>query len=408
MQQDKVKIGILSHYYHSMNYGGNLQAYALCRFLQTHFPGVQAEQVSYDIRKNAKRPRRQTKLSVGRVLRKVRTVLQNKLYAKTKAEENRAIRLRERAILEFNTKSISHSAEVYDAANIAQCVPQYDVFITGSDQVWHPNAVCPAYLLSFVDGAKKPKLSYAASISKTELDNEQIQMFREALQDYEAVSVREADAVRLLSGVSPTVPVQVLDPTMLLTVAEWKTVATPRKNEDPYLFCYFLGDDARQRQLVADFAKEKGLEIVTLPYLLGKYRKCDAKFGDTRLFDVSVPDFLSLIEFADYVCTDSFHAVVFSLLFEKEFFAFERTGAKGAGTRVHSLLSLYNLEERFCSTPDAMQTSYLAGLSPVDYAKQFEKVEDCRAFSVRFLEAALRGVKDSGRPDPTSVAANKD
>lgn len=408
MQQDKVKIGILSHYYHSVNYGGNLQAYALCRFLQTHFSGVQAEQVSYDIRKNAKKPRRQEQLSVGRVLRKLRTVLQNKLYAKTKAEENRAIRLREKAILEFNTKSIPHSAEVYDAANIAQCVPQYDVFITGSDQVWHPNAVCPAYLLSFVDGAKKPKLSYAASISKPDLNEAQLQMFREALRDYQAVSVREADAVRLLSGVAPTTPVQVLDPTMLLTAAEWKTVAAPRKIEDPYLFCYFLGDDTRQRKLAADFAKEKGLQIVTLPYLLGKYRKCDAKFGDTRLFDVSVSDFLSLIEFADFVCTDSFHAVVFSLLFEKDFFVFERAGAKGAGTRVHSLLSLFDLEERFCSSLKTMQTSYLAGLSPVDYAKPFEKFKDRKAFSVRFLETALRGARESGRPDLASNAANKD
>lgn len=389
MQQEKLNIGIVTHYYNSTNFGGNLQAYALCRFLNENFPFVKAEQISYDIRQNSRKQHNLSTVSVYRIVKKLRTLAQNKIYAKTKLAEMQSIKIREKAILKFNTQMIPHSAKVYNADTVAQCTANYDVFITGSDQVWHPSAVCPAYLLSFVNGAEKPKISYAASIAKTDLSEEEKNAFKIALLDYKAVSVREEEAVKLLSGLSPVTPKWVLDPTMLLTTAQWDSVAAKRRINAPYLFCYFLGDDIRQRKLAQTFAKEKGLKIVTLPFLLGRYRKCDANFGDELLFDTSVPDFLSLIKFSDYVLTDSFHAAVFSVLYKKEFFVFERAGAKSAGSRIHSLLSLFDMEDRFCNTPEKMQVSYFTKQNSLYQVKSFDKFEKMKALSVRFLKDAL-------------------
>lgn len=389
MQEDKVKIGIVTHYYNSTNFGGNLQAYALCKFLNETFSFAEAEQIAYDIRKNPPKPRGVTNITVSKVLKKIRNILQNKLYAKTRAKENRAIQTRKKAVLAFNRQAIPHSETVYDADTVAQCAARYDVFITGSDQVWHPSAVCPAYLLQFVSGAQKPKISYAASVAKTELSEEEKAVLKNALADYSAVSVREEDAVGLLSDLSPVEPVWTLDPTLLLAKAQWEAVAAEKRTDGAYIFCYFLGDDKRQRTLAEAFAKEKGLKIVTLPFLQGKYRKCDAGFGDETLFDVSVPDFLSLIQHADYVLTDSFHAAVFSLLFEKEYFVFERSGAKGAGSRIYSLLSLFDMTPRFCDTSEKTQLSYLIKQPPLCYSGRFEKFDDRKNLSVHFLETAL-------------------
>ena len=95
------------------------------------------------------------------------------------------------------------------------------------------------------------------------------------------------------------------------------------------------------------------------PYLTGQYRKTDKKFGDIRLYRVSPPEFISLIKNADYVFTDSFHASVFSELYEKNFFAFRRGNAPGMETRLESLTKLFGNEERFRSeeklSPEALQ-----------------------------------------------------
>ena len=397
VQEKQVKVGIVTHYYRSTNYGGNLQAYALCRFINDTFPSARAEQIAYDISGNARNPRRLKRLTPKRLLKKLYTAARNRLYAKTRRAEREAIQTREKAVSVFNREAIPHSETTYTADTVAQSAAQYDVFITGSDQVWHPSAVCPAYLLQFVSGEKKRKASYAASVAKTELTEAEKAAMQAALADFYAVSVREEDAVGLLAPLAPVQPVWTLDPTLLLTQAQWLSVAAARRVQGDYVFCYFLGDDTRQREIAGQFAKAKGQKLVTLPFLQGKYRKCDDGFGDEPLFDVSVPDFLALIRDASYVLTDSFHAAVFSVLFEREFFVFERAHAKGAGSRVESLLSLFDMESRFCNSPQKAQLSYLLAQPPVGGKAAHEKFEARRRVSVRFLEDVLDTAQTTGR-----------
>ena len=194
-----MKIGILTHYYKSPNYGGNLQAYALARFLRDS--GFDAEQVCYDV--FFKRERRESFLKhslmkfcklptyVIRVL--VRKVLLRERFIFVKNAVNRRLL----AIGNFNQNFVSHSDRTYDYGNISEANNHYDAFITGSDQVWHPNNFCPAYLLTFAD-SKKKKISYAASIAKSDLSNEEINRLTTSIAVYTAVSVREEDSAELL------------------------------------------------------------------------------------------------------------------------------------------------------------------------------------------------------------------
>ena len=132
-----MKVGIVTHYYKSENYGGNLQAYALCKVVEGL--GHEVEQISLNRIKD-----KGIAFFLKRVIRKV---------LKFDIRNISNFRKRKKAFLKFNLEKIPHSKE-YSERTINQSADCYDAFITGSDQVWHPYAVCEAYLLTFVPKSK--------------------------------------------------------------------------------------------------------------------------------------------------------------------------------------------------------------------------------------------------------------
>ena len=295
---------------------------------------------------------------------------------------------RTKAFAHFREVFIPHNENAYADDTIKECIDYYDCFITGSDQVWNPSFYSSSYLLDFVP-KDKVKMSYAASLSVFSLTDEQKERFRASLADYKAVSVREKDAVALLQDMSP-VPVEwVLDPTLLLTRKQWDDIASDRTVKGKYIFTYFLGEDVEHRQLVEQFAKEHNLRIISMPYIWGKYRKCDRKFGDLRLFDVTPQDFLALVKNADYIFTDSFHAVVFSILFRKQFFAFQRTDYEGMGSRLYSLTQLFDAQSHFCDTKEKQNLKYIDYQDAIRYEGANERFDLMKKKSMLFLEENL-------------------
>ena len=116
------------------------------------------------------------------------------------------------------------------------------------------------------------------------------------------------------------------------------------------MFAYFLGDNRIQRKRVQEFAKQNNLKIVTLPHVEGKVRASDIGFGDIELYDIDLAKFFSLIKYAEYVCTDSFHAVVFSNIFETNFYVFERivfSKRHNMNSRIETLLTSFGEENCF-------------------------------------------------------------
>lgn len=367
-----MKIGIVTHYYKSINYGGNLQAFALCKTLEKL--GYEAEQISLDRSKD---------LSIkSRLKRCVKRILKPNLRNRSN------FKIREKAFLGFNQNVIPHSNTVYSEKTIHKSAENYDAFITGSDQVWHPYAVCDAYLLKFAPSTKI-KLSYAASIAHNEISDILKIKYQQALADYEAISVRENEAASIISPLTDKNVEVVLDPTLLLTKEEWLAMSHPSKISEKYLFCYFLGDDTNQRQIALEYAKKHSLKIVTLPNLLGKSRKSDENFGDYKLYDVSPQRLIGLINEAECIFTDSFHATVFSLLCQKEYFVFQRSGAKAMSSRIYTLSDLFNTKERFCDTETKITIDYLESCVPIDYTSNKEKYLIAKSKSIGFLKNNL-------------------
>lgn len=383
------KIGVITHFYKSENFGGILQSYALCEVINDL--DVQVEQISYDFKQNFNNG--SNKNVKTNYIKKVKSYLINKIlsYRAKKIQKDKIKHevdsITKRKFEEFISKYIPHSKEVYSNENISTCVENYDVFITGSDQVWNPIFYRPAFLLEFAPSTKT-KISYSASIARDSLSQNDLSRFKNALGDFKAISVREESAIGLIKEVCPVEPIVTLDPTLLLK-DKWNDVCADRLVQEKYIFCYFLGENKEERKAVKRFAKEKGLRIVFPCYASKISLTYHRKFGDIKLYGVSPDEFLSLIKYAEYVFTDSFHAVVFSNVFKKQYFVFDRNKKGDMNSRIIDITNLFNQQERYVRNSIANKFSYVKSLDEIDYSKENPRFEELYEKSIKFIEESL-------------------
>lgn len=141
--------------------------------------------------------------------------------------------------------------------------PQYDIYITGSDQVWNPQhgfSIEP-YFLTFVKDKKAKKIAYASSIGLEKIrENEQV-CFQKWLSSYDAIGVRENTAVELLSPLVDGRITQVLDPTFLLDVSHWQSIAQKPQCED-YIFAFLLRFNAEFIDYLLKISKESRKKLI--------------------------------------------------------------------------------------------------------------------------------------------------
>ena len=148
-------IGILTHYYNSTNYGGLLQSYALCRYLNDN--GVEARQVFFDASKQSLTIPQRIKLRLYYGKKRLKGLKNLRAISE--------IKKRGKSVVGFRN-AIPHTNEIYTYKNLSSLGDDFDAFITGSDQVWNPISINDAYSLIFTN---KPKYSYAASIASTSI-----------------------------------------------------------------------------------------------------------------------------------------------------------------------------------------------------------------------------------------------
>ena len=386
------KIGIATLLNDSTNYGGCLQAYALCKVLNDM--GHDTQQILY---RKSSRDLKKRIISVIKGRRILNTIL------------NRSLRLLNLVlckifkagdrIRDFNNSfpgfkdRIPHTDIVYDEKTIYQC-NQFDIYITGSDQVWNvemQHGTDPFYWLEFVPDSKK-RISYAASISLQDLPEELFPSVRRILSGYHAISVREKSDKELIDRImDKDISEWVADPTLLLDKDEWCALCQDNsfKNKK-YIFAYILGDSSSQRKTIERFAKEKGFIIITIPYLLGQFRKCDKNFGDIRISECSPGLWLSLIRDAQFVMTDSFHGCVFSSIFHTPFFAFKRNSdseKNNMNSRLYSLFSLFRCEHRLVS--DTISANELSNTPSIDFSRIDNVIKQEKQKALEFLRETI-------------------
>lgn len=386
------KIAILTMFHNSTNYGGNLQAYALCKALNQM--GFAAEQLRIDCYENCYclPELSPVKFFLAKTLKQPLKALACKLipsYRNKSCHGNKALL---DAFHHFNYDLTPHSGTVYTTSTVSKATSIYDAFITGSDQVWNPLWYFPPFFLDFVPSGT-PKLAYAASIAQAQLPEWVKGLYRKHLKDFTAISVREDAAVSLLEGIAPGRVQCVLDPTLLLDRQDWDQVVAPPQVDGDYVFCYFLGDEPGMRHIASQHAQKHRLTLVTIPNAAGLQHKNDRDFGDIALSSPSPEAFISLIKHARYVFTDSFHASVFSLIYQRQFCVFSRAGHENMGSRLYSLTDLFHVPERFCDTAEKATLSYVEALPPIDYSSSNPTLAAACRDSLDFLKTNLQSVE---------------
>lgn len=227
-----------------------------------------------------------------------------------------------------------------DESNIWETLPEADVYLTGSDQVWNVMKDGTVDGAFFWEGVRLSSgsriISYAASFGREEVTPGYEEMVGRLLSRYDAISVREDSGVGIVEGYGLKAD-QVLDPTLLLEGDEWRTMASPAKAPSrPYALVYNLHPDSEMLGYVAKKTEGSGLEVVSV---CPTYRR---RIGKNIILP-TLPEFLGLFANAACVYTDSFHGTALCINMGVPFVA---VFPKANAARNKSALRLFDLEDR--------------------------------------------------------------
>lgn len=317
-----MKIGIVT-LYGNFNYGNRLQNYALQFALERKGHSVTTIAVDIDSNLLKRILKRFIEKSCGR-------------YRIKSVRETR----RERTFDRFTKKHIStHVFHTTDGKIPEKVNLDYDAFCVGSDQVWNPlfwrdaddSSDLYNYFLSF---SHKTNISYAASFGVDSISETWQKRMRPLLQRFGAVSVREASGCKITEGLGVNAEL-VLDPTLLVDVNEWRKLERNAVTEEKYILTYFLGEQPDYvNSQIKELSHKMKAPVINLYDSKNKYYGCGPEV------------FLELIDRAEVVITDSFHAAVFSILFHTKFAVFRRYHANQSdmSSRIKTLLSTIGIE----------------------------------------------------------------
>lgn len=248
----------------------------------------------------------------------------------------------------------------------------YDVVLYGSDQIWRKQKDGHYNWAYFGQNAVKAKrhISFSASMGKVYLDSNVVNDLKQRLSKLDKIGVREsdlADTIREM-GYDATVTI---DPTLLLSKDKWDSIIHPERIiEDPYMLMYDIGPSFKRSDVEA-IAKKMGLKLVVIGPLF------DIRRMNDRLF-TSPSEFISLIKYADYVLTSSYHGLMFSLIYEKQFVA----SFKKNPDRAKSILSELGLSNRLL---EYKQTLVLPE-EVCNYNQIKSKIDKFKSATFKFLD----------------------
>ena len=362
-----MRVGIVT-FHCSYNFGSALQAYALLRLVESRVG--EAQVIDYRGRDYYKYYR------LFRIARP-ETMVDNLLGLRGNIKRKDAF---ERFIGErLNLTSSSYNFR--DEERMTELADEFDCFICGSDQIWNLDCTrgpVGPYFLSFA-GCKR-RIAYAPSLAHTSFSPKNFteadrRYIGEQLDKFTAVSVREASTVSLFQPLTNKTIDVCLDPTLLVNVEEYRTIAVRAPVEGSFVFAYMLEENPVVMKQAERVARLLGVRLV---YVSPRNRRLGVP--STNLYGIGPSEFLDLIARAACVVTNSFHATVFSLLMETPF----QTVTTGAsGSRMCDLLSSLGEEGHLIERP---VDDLPATASPMSF---MPKLEELRAHSLAFLDRAL-------------------
>lgn len=267
---------------------------------------------------------------------------------------------------------------------------KYDACICGSDQIWSPYFFDPVFFLPFITSSQTKKIAYAPSIGIT---NEDMigRKQRQLMRNISFISCREQDGAKLIQRITHREIPVVLDPTLMINFEDWEKLAqiSTLGITGKYILTYFLHTDYYTDSIPHAYI-QKLKERTGLPvYNVSLFNLINNIQADKQFTTIGPIDFLSLVQNAEWVCTNSFHCCIFSFIFKRRFFVFERymkncSDNANQNSRIYNLMRLFNLTETI-TDPESIPI--------LDHSYNFEeglrrlKIE--REKSINYLKNAL-------------------
>ncbi len=253
----------------------------------------------------------------------------------------------------------------------------------GSDQIWSTaeEKIDSFYYLQFSNNKKK--ISYAPSIGKKLIGEKVKSQFIKYVKEFDFLSVREKTAANIINDSLNIMPKVVADPTLLFTDVEWCELLNLKENydKDEYIFAYFLTKNKNYYKVVRKFAKKNGLRIISNIELR---ESC----GEETVMDTS--DFVNYLKNAKYVFTDSYHGLIFSIIFNKQFLLFLRhqdDDKMSENSRIYDLLYICNLKHRIFDSTKSIDFQLS---NKIEYLLVQNNLENFIEKSKKYLEDALK------------------
>ena len=369
-----MKIGIIS-FHNAANHGASLQAYALEKFLEIN--GYYCEYIDYQ------NEMRRRSYDMGYMIKK--SLSEKKMIDAVKYILGAPLlSLRKKSFSTFYKKYLKYSTKTYFAPEqLLETNDIYDVFISGSDQIWNPhhNGGDVSFLLDFVKDNKR-KIAYSSSLSVTSIPKELEQDYIRCLNRINYLSTREKSGVDLIRTLTGREAHLVLDPVFLLRKEDWLNVLKPRKVGRQFVF-----SDTNRASQISDFVKSTGYPLSRMRHhKLSRYTTL-SDFLNPKVkveYTLSPLGYVQSILESELVLSASFHCTSMAIILNTPFVCF-LTGDEGKDERLKSLLSHFGLEDRIYTTTMTLEDVQ----KPINWNSVNAAIEKKREDSMAFLLESL-------------------
>lgn len=365
------KIGIVTIW--SNNYGSVLQAYALQTIIERL--GYEAEIIQHyrDPYKTESQSRIKQIMHYSPSF-----LLEYAINYKRK-------RMLHQGYANFKSSRLKISKESYfQDSDFSDLSSRYDAIVVGSDMLWSYDFKdnWPFYYASFAPSEKI--VAYAPSFGKNDLSKEEIEMCKPMISRINHLSCREEAGVSFIKEQFGLTAEHVIDPTLLLNGAEWSHLLgdMPRLVKDSYILTYVFTGSCQngRKQLFNQLNSRKDKQLLFISGQEGKFK--------SNIYNgyFSPVEYVNLFRDADFTVTDTFHGLMFSLIFNKPFIVLDKSSFGVSSDRQQSTLKTYGLEDRFV-TPDIVVNDELMQL---DYTSIEQMINVNREKSINYLKKALK------------------
>lgn len=327
------------------NFGSALQCYATKKFLQKNdYECDVLYEYSYGYEKLKNRIKYLSKIALCSLL--YRDFAKNRKEIK-RSERKAALSIESKFLIDWFCETVLQPKGLeYSLLNDKRFADVYDFFIAGSDQIWGGGyLVRPFMFLEFAPNEKKIALCPSFGVETIKKFN--VRPFKKSINKFKTLSVREKSGQRIIADLTGRQVPILSDPVMLLNIDEWHEFAENSSiRHQNYVFVHFLDmPSASTIQSINQIAETLNFDIICFA---NNYSTYDS-LKEHTFVDGSPYDYVSLIENASFVCTDSFHTSHFSIIFNRKFCTFERNYGhqNKQSTRIHNLFSTYKCNERF-------------------------------------------------------------